>query len=63
MLGKVRHPKTKHELSQAILRTKNASCDSYEVFDKESAKQVNNAIDVKLRRGSFSVIILQEKGR
>ena len=63
MLGKVRNPKTKYELSQSILRTKNTSFNSYEVFDKESAKQVKNAIDVKLRRGSFSVIILQEKGR
>lgn len=63
MLGKVRHPKTKYELSQSILRTNNPSFDSYEVLDKESAKQVTKAIDVKLRRGSFTVIILQEKGR
>ena len=63
MLGKVRQPKTKYGLSQSILRTKNPSFDSYEVLDKESAKQVTKAIDVKLRRGSFTVIILQEKGR
>ena len=63
MLGKVRHPKTKYELSQSILRTKNTRINSYEVFDKESAKQVKNTIDVKLRRGTFSIIILQEKGR
>ena len=63
MLGNLRQPKTKHELSQSILRTKNPSFNSYEVFDKQSAKQVKNTIDVKLRRGSFAVIILQEKGR
>ena len=63
MLGKERHPKTKYELSQSILRTKNPSFNSYEVFDKESAKQAKNDIDVKLRRGSFSIIILEEKGR
>ena len=62
MLGKIRHPKTKYELSQSILRTKNTSFNSYEVLDKVSAMQVKNAIDVKLRKGSFSVIILQEKG-
>ena len=62
MLGKIRHPKTKYELSQSILRTKNTSFNSYEVLDKGSAMQVKNAIDVKLRKGSFSVIILQEKG-
>ena len=63
MLGKVKHPKTKYELSQSILQTKNTSFNSYEVFDKVSAQQVKNTIDVKLRRGSFSIIILQEKGR
>ena len=63
MLGKVRHPKTKYELSQSILRTKNTNFNSYEVFDKVSAQQVKNTIDVKLRRGSFSIIILQEKGK
>ena len=63
MLGKVRQPKTKYELSQSILRTSNPSFQTYEVLDKESANQVKKAIDVKLRRGSFSVIILQEKGR
>jgi len=63
MLGKVRHPKTKYELSQSILRTKNTSFNSYEVFDKVTAQKVKNTIDVKLRRGSFSIIILQEKGR
>jgi hypothetical protein len=63
MLGKVRQPKTKYELSQSILRTSNPSFQTYEVLDKESANQVKKAIDIKLRRGSFSVIILQEKGR
>ena len=63
MLGKVRQPKTKYELSQSILRTSNPSFQTYEVLDKESANQVKKAIDMKLRRGSFSVIILQEKGR
>ena len=62
MLVKVRHPKTKYELSQSILRTSNPSFQTYEVLDKESANQVKKAIDIKLRRGSFSVIILQEKG-
>ena len=62
MLGKVRQPKTKYELSQSILRTSNPSFQTYEVLDKESANQVKKAIDIKLRRGSFSVIILQEKG-
>jgi hypothetical protein len=63
MLGKVRQPKTKYELSQSILRTSNPSFQTYEVLDKESANQVKKAIDIKLRRGSFSVIILQGKGR
>ena len=63
MLGKVRQPTTKYELSQSILRTSNPSFQTYEVLDKESANQVKKAIDIKLRRGSFSVIILQEKGR
>ena len=63
MLGKVRQPRTKYELSQSILRTNNPSFTSYEVFDKESAKQVKKAIDVKLMRGPYPVIILQEKGR
>ena len=63
MLGKVRQPKTKYELSQSILRTSNPGFQTYEVLDKESANQVKKAIDIKLRRGSFSVIILQEKGR
>lgn len=63
MLGKVRQPKTKYELSQSILRTSNPSFQTYEVLDKESANQVKKAIDIKLRRGSFSVIILKEKGR
>ena len=63
MLGKVRHPKTKYELSQSILRTSNPSFQTYEVLDKESANQVKKAVDIKLRRSSFSVIILQEKGR
>ena len=63
MLGKVRQPKTKYELSQSILRTSNPSFQTYEVLDKESANQVKKAIDIKLKRGSFSVIILQEKGR
>ena len=63
MLGKVRQPKTKYELSQSILRTSNPSFQTYEVLDKESANQVKKAIDIKLRRGSFSVIILQEKDR
>ena len=63
MLGKVRQPKTKYELSQSILRTSNPSFQTYEVLDNESANQVKKAIDIKLRRGSFSVIILQEKGR
>nr|BDD43594.1 hypothetical protein 4 [Paracoccaceae bacterium] len=63
MLDKVRQPKTKYELSQSILRTSNPSFQTYEVLDKESANQVKKAIDIKLRRGSFSVIILQEKGR
>jgi hypothetical protein len=63
MLGKVRQPKTKYELSQSILRTNNPSFNSYEVLDKESAKQVKKAIDVELMRGPCSVIILQEKGR
>ena len=63
MLGKVRQPKTKFELSQSILRTSNPSFQTYEVLDKESANQVKKAIDIKLRRGFFSVIILQGKGR
>ena len=63
MLGKVRQPTTKYELSQSILRTSNPSFQTYEVLDKESANQVKKAIDIKLRRGSFAVIILQEKGR
>lgn len=63
MLGKVRQPRTKYELSQSILQTNNPSFNSYEVLDKESAKQVKKAIDVKLMRGPCSVIILQEKGR
>lgn len=63
MLGKVRQPKTKYELSQSILRTSNPSFQTYEVLDNESANQVKKAIDIKLKRGSFSVIILQEKGR
>jgi hypothetical protein len=63
MLGKVRQPKTKYELSQSILRTSNPSFQTYEVLDKESANQVKKAIDIKLRRGFFSVIILQGKGR
>jgi len=63
MLGKVRQPKTKYELSQSILRTSNPSFQTYEVLDKVSANQVKKAIDIKLKRGSFSVIILQEKGR
>ena len=63
MLGKVRQPRTKYELSQSILRTNNPSFSSYEVLDKESAKQIKKTIDVKLMRGPFSVIIMQEKGR
>ena len=63
MLGKVRQPKTKYELSQSILRTSNPSFQTYEVLDNESANQVKKAIDIKVKRGSFSVIILQEKGR
>ena len=63
MLGKVRQPKTKYELSQSILRTSNPSFQTYEVLDKESANQVKKAIDIKQRRASISVIILQEKGR
>ena len=53
MLGKVRQPKTKYELSQSILRTSNPSFQTYEVLDKESANQVKKAIDIKLRRGFF----------
>jgi hypothetical protein len=54
-------PKTKHQLSQAILKLRQPELSIHEVLDKQSANAAKKAIDKQAQQHSISVVLIRDR--
>ena len=62
MISSTKAPKTKHQLSQAILKLRQPEITIYEVLDKQSAIAAKKAIDAQSKYHAISVVIIKDRG-
>ena len=63
MISSIKAPKTKHQLSQAILKLRQPEITIYEVLDKASANAAKKAIDTQSKHQAISVILIKDRGQ
>jgi len=63
MIISTKAPKTKHQLSQAILRLRQPEIAIYEVLDKPSANAAKKAIDSLSKHQAISVVLIKDRGQ
>tara|TARA_B110000971_G_C19627322_1_gene327578 strand:+ start:247 stop:438 length:192 start_codon:yes stop_codon:yes gene_type:complete len=63
MISSTKAPKTKHQLSQAILKLKQPEITIYEVLDKPSANAAKKAIDTLSKHHAISVTIIKDRSQ
>ena len=63
MIISTKAPKTKHQLSQAILKLRQPELAIYEVLDKTSANAAKKAIDTQSKHNSISVVIIKDRSQ
>ena len=63
MISSIKAPKTKHQLSQAILKLRQPELAIYEVLDKPSANAAKKAIDTKSKHQAISVVLIKDRGQ
>ena len=63
MIISTKAPKTKHQLSQAILKLRQPEIAIYEVLDKPSAIEAKKAIDTQSKHQAISVILIKDRGQ
>ena len=63
MIISTKAPKTKHQLSQAILKLRQPELAIYEVLDKPSANAAKKAIDTQLKHQAISVVLIKDRGQ
>jgi len=63
MISSTKAPKTKHQLSQAILRLRQPEIAIYEVLDKPSANAAKKAIDSLSKHQAISVVLIKDRGQ
>ena len=56
-------PKTKHQLSQAILKLRQPEIAIYEVLDKPSVIAAKKAIDTQSKHQAISVVLIKDRGQ
>ena len=61
MISSTKAPKTKHKLSQAILKLRQPEIAIYEVLDKPSANSAKKAIDTQSKHHAISVILIKDR--
>jgi len=63
MISSNKAPKTKHQLSQAILKLRQPEITIHEVLDKPSAIAAKKAIDTQFRHHAISVVIIKDRSQ
>ena len=63
MISSTKALKTKHQLSQAILRLRQPEIAIYEVLDKPSASTAKKAIDTQSKHQAISVVLIKDRGQ
>lgn len=63
MIISTKAPKTKHQLSQAILKLRQPEIAIHEVLDKASANAAKKAIDTQSKHQAISVVLIKERGQ
>ena len=63
MISSTKVPKTKHQLSQAILKLRQPELAIYEVLDRASANAAKKAIDTQSKHQAVSVIIIRDRSQ
>ena len=63
MISSIKAPKTKHQLSQAILKLRQPELAIYEVLDKPSANAAKKAIDTQSKHKAISVVLIKDRGQ
>jgi len=63
MISSTKAPKTKHQLSQAILKLRQPEITIHEVLDKPSAIAAKKAIDTQSKHHAISVAIIKDRSQ
>ena len=63
MISSTKAPKTKHQLSQAILKLRQPELAIYEVLDRASANAAKKAIDTQSKHQAISVVLIKDRGQ
>jgi len=63
MISSTKAPKTKYQISQAILKLRQPEITIHEVLDKQSANAAKKAIDTQSKHHAISVIIIKDHSR
>ena len=63
MIISTKAPKTKHQLSQAVLNLRQPEITIHEVLDKPSAIAAKKAIDTQFRHHAISVVIIKDRNQ
>ena len=63
MIISTKAPKTKHQLSQAILKLRQPEIAIHEVLDKPSANVAKKAIDTQSKHKAISVVLIKDRGQ
>ena len=61
MISSTKAPKTKNQLSQAILKLRQPELAIYEVLDRASANAAKKAIDTQSKHQAISVILIKDR--
>ena len=63
MISSTKAPKTKHQLSQVILKLRQPEIAIYEALDKTSANAAKKAIDTQSKHNAISVVIIKDRSK
>ena len=63
MISSTQAPKTKYQLSQAILKLRQPEITIHEVLDKPSANAAKKAIDTLSKHHAISVVIIKDRSQ
>jgi len=63
MISSTKAPKTKYQLSQAILKLRQPEITIHEVLDKPSAIAAKKAIDTQSKHNSISIVIIKDRSQ
>ena len=63
MISSTKAPKTKHKLSQAILKLRQPEIAIYEVLDRPNAIAAKKAIDTQFKHHAISVVIIKDRSQ